>query len=196
MRRYYITDRRTCPGSLLDCIERNARRGCSWIQLREKDLAPRDLLDLARAALARVRRHGTAILVNGRLDVALAAGAHGVHLPAGSPAPRDLRPVVPSGFLIAVSTHTVDEVCRAEREGADLAVFGPVFPTRSKPGQGEIPGLDGLREACAAASLPVAALGGITAERIAACADAGAAGIAGISMFQSACAPTACQGEG
>lgn len=196
MRRYYITDRRTCPGSLLDCIERNAGRGCSWIQLREKDLPPRDLLDLARAALARVRPHRTPILVNSRLDVALAAGAHGVHLPAGSPAPCDLRPVVPSGFLIAVSTHTVDEVCRAEREGADLAVFGPVFPTRSKPGQGDIPGLGGLREACSASSLPVAALGGVTAERIAACADAGAAGIAGISMFQASCGSTGCYEEG
>ncbi len=187
MRRYYITDRRTCPGGLLDCIEENARRGCSWIQLREKDLAPRDLLDLARAALARVRPHGTAILVNGRLDVALAAGAHGVHLPAGSPAPCDLRPVVPPGFLIAVSAHTVGEVCRAEQEGADLAVFGPVFPTRSKPGRSEIPGLGGLRDACSATSLPVAALGGITTERIAACTDAGAVGVAGISMFQSRC---------
>ncbi|MDE0261058.1 MAG: thiamine phosphate synthase [Bryobacterales bacterium] len=196
MRRYYITDRRTCPGSLLDCIEANARRGCSWIQLREKDLAPRDLLDLARAALVRVRPHGTAILVNSRLDVALAAGAHGVHLPAGSPAPCDLRPVVPSGFLIAVSAHTVKEVCRAEREGADLAVFGPVFPTRSKPGQIEIPGLDGLRGACEASSLPVAALGGITAARIGACEDAGAAGIAGISMFQSWCGSAGSHDDG
>ncbi|MCY4534087.1 MAG: thiamine phosphate synthase [Bryobacterales bacterium] len=187
MRRYYITDRSTCPGSLLDCIEENARRGCSWIQLREKDLAPRDLLDLARAALARVRPYRTAILVNSRLDVALAAGADGVPLPAGSPAPRDFRPVLPTGFLIAVSAHSVDEVCRAELEGADFAVFGPVFPTRSKPGLDEIPGLAGLREACAASSLPVAALGGITAERAATCAEAGAAGIAGISMFQSLC---------
>lgn len=103
---------------------------------------------------------------------------------------------MPSGFLIAVSTHTVDEVCRAEREGADLAVFGPVFPTRSKPGQREIPGLGGLREACAATSLAVAALGGITEERIAACADAGAAGIAGISMFQALCGSTGCHAAG
>ena len=187
MRRYYITDRKTCRGDLLDCIEANAGRGCSWIQLREKDLPPRDLLDLTRAALLRVQPHGARILVNSRLDVALAAGAHGVHLPADAPAPCDLRSIVPAGFLIAVSTHSVDEVRRAEREEADLAVFGPVFPTRSKPGLAEIPGLDGLRRACAAVSMPVAALGGVTDGRIAACADAGAAGIAGISMFQSAC---------
>ena len=190
MRLYYITDRTSCPGDLLDCIERNASRGCAWIQIREKDLAPRDLLELARAALARVRPYATAILVNGRLDVALAAGAQGVHLPAGAPAPRDLRPALPSSFLVAVSTHTVAEVCRAEREGADLAVFGPVFPTPSKPGLGAIPGLGGLRQACAASSLPVAALGGITAQRVAACAAAGAAGVAGIRMFQSPGAPT------
>lgn len=190
MRRYYITDRKTCRGDLLDCIEASARHGCSWIQLREKDLPPRDLLDLTRAALARVRAHRARILVNGRLDVALAARAHGVHLPAGSPAPCDLRAIVPAGFLIAVSTHTVDEVCRAEREEADLAVFGPVFPTRSKAGLVEIPGLEGLRRACAAVSLPVVALGGLTEDRAAACADVGAAGIAGISMFQSACGAT------
>ena len=193
MRRYYITDRKTCHGDLLDCIESNARLGCSWIQLREKDLPPRDLLDLTRAALARVRPHGARVLVNSRLDVALAAGAHGVHLPAGSPAPCDLRPIVPAGFLIAVSTHSVDEVCQAEREEADLAVFGPVFPTPSKPGLAEIPGLAGLRRACAAVSLPVAALGGITPDRIATCAAAGAAGIAGISMFQATCGATATQ---
>lgn len=194
MRRYYITDRKTCPGDLLACIEANARHGCSWIQIREKDLSPRDLFDLARAALARVRPHGTRILVNGRLDVALAAGAHGVHLPAGSTAPCNLRSIVPFGFLIAVSTHTVDEVCRAEREEADFAVFGPVFPTRSKPGLVEIPGLEGLRRACAAVSLPVVALGGLTEDRAAACADVGAAGIAGISMFQSSCGAADYQG--
>ena len=185
MRRYYITDRRTCPGDVLDCIEANASRGCTWIQIREKDLATRDLLELVRSAVARATQHGTAILVNGRADVALAAGASGIHLPASAPAPSALRAMLPPGFLIAVSTHTVSEVLRAEREGADFAVFGPVFPTQSKPGLEPNPGLSGLREACAAVCMPVAALGGVTPERERACGAAGAAAIAGISMFQS-----------
>lgn len=188
MQRYYITDRRRCPGDLLDCIEANARRGVAWIQLREKDLGARELLALARQALARARPFGARVLVNARLDVALAAGADGVHLPASTPPVSALRRIVPAGFLIAVSTHTVEEVRRAEREGADLAAFGPVFPTASKPGLTAIPGLRGLREACGAVSIPIAALGGLTAERESLCRAAGAAMVAGIGMFQDAAA--------
>lgn len=185
MKRYYITDRRSCPGDLLACIEANARFGVDWVQIREKDLGPRDLLTLARAALARVAPYGTRVLLNGRLDIALAAGLHGVHIPAAAPPVSALRRIVPAGFLIAVSTHTLDEVWRAEREGADLAVFGPVFPTCSKPGLTEIPGLDGLRAACRLVTMPVAALGGVTSKTASLCAAAGAAAVAGISMFQS-----------
>ena len=184
MKRYYITDRRRCAVPVLDCIEANARRGVDWVQIREKDLESRELLALTRQAVARVARYRSRVLVNGRLDVALAAGAHGVHLTSDAPAPADLRPAAPSGFLIAVSTHTVAEVRRAEREGADFAVFGPVFPTMSKPGLVDIPGLAGLRLACRAVEMPVAALGGITPEREQPCADAGAAAVAAISMFQ------------
>ncbi len=185
MQRYYITDRRRCPVNLLDCIEANARSGVEWVQVREKDLPIRDLVALVRAALARVRAYGTRVLVNGRLDAALAAGAHGVHLPSDAPPVSVIRPIVPRGFLIAVSTHEVSEVLRAEREGADFAVFGPIFSTVSKPGLVGIPGLDRLREACDAVAMPVAALGGITADRARACFDAGAAAVAGIGMFQS-----------
>ena len=185
MRRYYITDRRRCPLDLLDCIERNARQGIDWLQIREKDLPPHELLELVRSALARTAPHGTHVLVNDRLDVALAAGAHGVHLPSDAPAVSALRGATPAGFLIAVSTHTADELQRAEREGADLAVFGPVFPTASKPGRTAVSGLDGLQKACRGISIPVAALGGVTLETAPACVAAGAAGVAGISMFQS-----------
>ncbi len=185
MKRYYITDRRRCPADLLDCVEANARAGVERIQLREKDLPVRDLLALARAALRRIRGRRAKLLVNGRLDVALAAGAHGVHLPADAPPVPDLRAVAPRGFLIAASTHDVGEVLRAEREGADFVVFGPVFPTESKPGTTCIPGLDGLRSACRLADIPVYALGGVRADRAGACLDAGAAAIAGIGMFQS-----------
>ncbi len=185
MREYYITNRRTCPVDLLDCIEANARRGVDWIQIREKDLPVRDLLDLARAAAARLRAFRTRLLVNGRLDVALAAGAHGVHLPADAPPVTGLRRAAPQEFLFAVSTHDVNEVVRAGLEGADLVVFGPVFPTTSKPGLVRIPGLDGLRAACTAARIPVAALGGVTRERTPDCLAAGASAVAGISMFQA-----------
>ena len=195
MHRYYITDRHRCPSDLLDCIEANARRGVRWIQVREKDLAARDLLALARAAVDRVRPWGTSVLVNGRLDIALAAQAHGVHLPSDAPPASELRRIVPSGFLIAVSTHTRAEVVRAAQEGADLAVFGPVFPTLSKPGLREIPGLQGLRDACGGVRMPVAALGGVTEDRAQACQAAGAAAIAGIGMFQVPGIATSHQGS-
>ncbi|MDE0126724.1 MAG: thiamine phosphate synthase [Bryobacterales bacterium] len=185
MKRYYITDRRRCPSDLLDCIEENARRGVQWVQVREKDLGVRDLLALVRAAVDRVRPWQARVLVNGRLDVALAAGAHGVHLPSRAPPVSAMRRIAPEGFLIGVSTHIPAEVVRAEREGADLAVFGPVFPTVSKPGLLEIPGLDGLREVCGMVRMPVAALGGVTEARSSACRAAGAAAIAGIGMFQA-----------
>ena len=185
MKYYYITDRLSCPVDLLDCVEASARHGVDWVQIREKDLAPRDLLSLTRQAVARVARFGTRVLVSARLDVALAAAAHGVHLPSDAPAPSDLRPAAPPGFVVAVSTHTLDEVRRAEREGADFVVFGPVYETTSKPGLKDIPGLAGLRAACRAVRLPVAALGGIAPGRIESCARAGAAAVAGISMFQS-----------
>lgn len=185
MQRYYITDRRRCPVGLLDCIEANARQGVEWMQIREKDLPVRDLVTLIRQAVARVRPYGTKVLVNTRLDAALAAEAHGVHLPSDAPPASAMRRIVPAGFLIAVSTHSVRAVRRAEREGADLAVFGPVFPTVSKPGLVKIPGLAGLRAACEAVRMPVAALGGITADRMPACRAAGAAAVAGIGMFQT-----------
>jgi thiamine-phosphate pyrophosphorylase len=169
--RYCITDS-------LDVVARAALDGVDMIQIRAKELSGRRLTDLVRAAVA---LPAAQILVNTRTDVALACGAHGVHLPANSIAPATIRQIAPTGFLIGVSCHTVAELQTAESEGADFAVFGPIFPSTTKS---VTPiGLEALRLAAASVRLPIYALGGVTEENGPLCIEAGATGIAGISLF-------------
>jgi len=154
--------------------------GLDCVQIREKDLPTRRLYDLCREAASVPRT--ARLLVNDRLDVALACGLDGIHLPAGRPGPERYRAVAGRPLVIGVSCHTVDEVRRAAAEGADFVLLGPVFST---PGKGPPLGLKILEEA-ARESVPVLALGGITLENARACMEAGAAGIAAIRLFQDA----------
>lgn len=183
---YYITERKQLECDLLEMIESALHAGVGLVQIREKDLGARQLFDLARAAVALTQTLPGRILVNSRADVALAAGAHGVHLPAGSMAAGEIRKIAPPGFLIGVSCHSSEEVRQAAVEKADFAVFGPVFDTPSKRPYGPAQGLPRLQEACLGSAIPVYALGGVTADNARDCFAAGASGIAAISLFQRA----------
>jgi len=172
VRRYYITDQ--CTRRDLECA---VREGVEMMQVREKHLPAGALFALVREAVAITAGSATRVLVNDRLDVALAAGAHGVHLRGSSWPVERVRAVVPAGFLIGVSCHAGDGIPAA----ADFAVLSPVF---AKPGYAPPLGLERFGELARAAPVPVFALGGVTWENAPACLAAGAAGIAGIRLFQ------------
>jgi len=193
---YYITDRRQFAGDateqerrLLQKIGECAGAGVEYVQLREKDLSTRALEELAQKAMAAVRGYGTKLLINSRTDIALAWGAHGVHLPGNDLAASEVRAVFSQARagaaapVIAVSTHSLADVERAEAHGADFAVFAPVF---EKSAIANSAGLEQLRQICrrAHAAMPVFALGGVNMENARGCLQAGAAGIAGIRLFQ------------
>ncbi|HYG99007.1 MAG TPA: thiamine phosphate synthase [Terriglobales bacterium] len=215
---YYITDRRQLPGTeaqqrerLLAKIAEAARCGVDFIQLREKELSPRELVELARGAMrlvgeadSRLETRHSKLLVNSRIDVALAAGADGVHLTSTDIPASDARAIWASAiqnsqsetrnWVVAVSCHTPQEVRLAESHGADFAVFAPVFEKAVAQLTGI--GLEQLRQACRSerrpigpegigtTRMPVLALGGVTLENAEQCVRAGAAGVAGIRLFQ------------
>jgi len=194
---YYITDRRQFAGGcheqerrLLAKIAECAGAEVDYVQLREKDLTARALEELARKAMGAIAGSRTKLLINSRTDVALACGAHGVHLPAKDLAASEVRAIFArvnkAEPVIGVSTHSAAEVASAEAHAASFAVFGPVF---EKSGSANREGLEQLRQICHRAEvarlpMPVWALGGVTLENAQQCVAAGAAGIAAIRLFQ------------
>jgi thiamine-phosphate pyrophosphorylase len=192
MRLYLVTDRDATNGRpLTDVVEAALRGGVDAVQLREKDLPTRDLLALARELRAITRRHRALLLINDRIDVVLAVGADGVHLPADSFAIEDARQLLGADAIIGVSTHSLEEVVRAAAAGANFAVFGPVFDTPSKRPYGAPQGLDALRRAVEALAIPVVAIGGIDADNAAAVRATGCSGIAVVRGILSSPDPTA-----
>jgi len=206
---YYITDRTAFAADeptrrrrLLDKIAEAARAGIDYIQLREKDLPTSELESLAREAVGILnqlttenRELRTKLLINSRTDVVLAVAADGVHLRSDDIPPRDVRELwakrgaraparerSPRDPLIAVSCHSPADVAQAAADCATFAIFAPVFEKKSLPGTKPV-GLIQLRAACKA-NIPVLALGGVTVENAKSCLAAGAAGIAGIRLFQ------------
>ena len=181
----YITDRQALePSALPTRIAEAARTGVDLIQIREKDLATRELIELTRQAMESARGTAARIVVNDRLDIALATGAAGVHLGRESLPASEVRRLAPAKFLVGVSCHSLEEVREAESAGADYVLLGPIFATPSKLRYGPPLGVEKLREAARQVRIPILALGGITVESARDCRAAGAAGIAAIRLFQ------------
>ena len=193
----FTGDESARQGALFAKMAEAARCGVDLIQLREKDLSIRELEILARTAVRVVRENSppqtekreapTRLLVNSRTDVAITSGADGVHLRSNDILPSDVQEIWLAGrqrthSLVSVSCHSAAEVARATSEGANFIVFAPIFEKKDAPQAGPA-GLDGLSEVCRQ-KIPVLALGGITIKNARVCLDAGAAGIAGIRLFQ------------
>jgi thiamine-phosphate pyrophosphorylase len=188
---YLITDRKLLPPGrgLVETVSAALDGGVRMVQLREKDLPAAELYPLALELRQLTRRHGARLLINDRIDVALAVEADGVHLGGHSLPVAVARKILGPGRLIGVSTHHPVEIVSAQRDGADFATFGPVFFTVSKAAYGEPVGLERLREACTATPLPVFALGGIGADRLPALRAAGCTRAACISAIMAATDP-------
>ena len=205
-----MTDRKALAGSkslsaLLDMIRAAAAAGVDWVQIREKDLPARELFALVREAVAltsirpgSIRAPSIKIIVNDRLDVALAAGAAGVHLGHASAPAREVVNWCRAGnasadFLVGVSCHSLEGAQVAQSAGASYTYFGPIYETPSKIPFGKPHGVEELAQVASAVTIPVIAIGGVSASSAADCLRAGAAGIAAIRMIQDTSDPNALQ---
>ena len=186
-RLYVICDRTQIGDKTLpQFVQEALAGGVRAFQLREKDLAAAEQMRLAQEILPMIRAHGARLFINDRVDLARAVAADGVHLPASGLPTAVARGLCDAGQMLAVSCHTCDEVEQAEAEGADFAVFGPIYDTPSKRPFGPPLGLAALRQARAAVSFPLFAIGGINTTRLAEVFDAGADGVALISEIAHA----------
>lgn len=179
-----VTDRHRLQGDdqLVRLVRHATAAGVNLVQIREHGLEDRGLLALTRSIVAAVE--GTArVVVNDRVDVALAGGADGVHLRADSPPAAAVRAMVPAGFLVGRSVHSEAEAIEAAASGVDYLVLGTIFPTASKPVGVSPLGLGPLERAARAIPVPILAIGGITADNVGKVAAAGAAGFAAIGLF-------------
>jgi thiamine-phosphate pyrophosphorylase len=184
-RLYLITDRKLFNGQcqMYLALETALEAGVKLVQLREKDLSVRELLDTAGWVRELTREYGARLMINDRVDIALSIGADGVHLgQAGMPA-YAVRKIMGSKFLIGVSAHSIDEAVKAEEEGADFIALGPVYETPSKSGHGNPIGIRTLRKAKSHVSAPVFAIGGMKPDKVKEVREAGAHGIAVISAI-------------
>jgi thiamine-phosphate pyrophosphorylase len=180
-----VTGGRAREQPTLELIAAAARAGVDLIQIRERGMDDRALLDFTQRAVELTRGTTSRVVVNDRADIALAAGASGVHLRANSCDAARVRALAPGGFLIGRSVHaTAEAVATAAAGGCDYLIFGTVFSSTSKPANHPVAGLDALRDACRSVQLPVLAIGGIALDNAALVARAGASGIAAISLFE------------
>jgi thiamine-phosphate pyrophosphorylase len=189
---YLITDRKQVPGGdLCAAIESALRGGVRAVQVREKDLSTRELYELAAKVRELTRSYGAQLLINDRIDVAMAVAADGVHLGESSMPVDRARSIVSDRFLIGVSCHGCENALKAQEMGADFITFSPVFFTPSKAMYGEPVGLKRLSEAARLLRIPVFALGGITKETVRTTVEHGAYGVALISAVLAAENPEA-----
>lgn len=192
---YLITDRHQTAGRpLLDVLEAALAGGVRAVQLREKDLTPAELYDLAWEVRRLTSRYDARLLINERIDIAQAVEADGVHLGVSSLPVTAARRIAPD-MLIGYSSHGTAEAAAALAKGADFVTFGPVFPTPSKAAYGEPLGLDPLARTCELATGPVFALGGIKSNNLAQVISAGCYRVALISDILAAADPAAAAEE-